>query len=59
RLYQLLVEALPESAIISVGHRSSLLQHHQHCLRLQGNGAWVLEVVQQQGPAGDLTPAPA
>ena len=59
RLYQLLVEVLPESAIISVGHRSSLLQHHQYCLRLQGNGAWVLEVVQQQGPAGGLTPAPA
>jgi len=59
RLYQLLVEALPESAIISVGHRSSLLQHHQHCLRLQGNGAWVLEVVQQQGPADGLHPAPA
>ncbi len=60
QLYQLLVEALPETAIISVGHRSSLLQHHQQCLRLQGNGAWIVEPVAQASPGGgSLHPAPA
>jgi putative ATP-binding cassette transporter len=45
-LYRLLIDVLPETAIISVGHRSSLLQHHQHCLRLNGkDGSWTLTVV--------------
>ncbi|MBU2826997.1 MULTISPECIES: ABC transporter ATP-binding protein/permease [Acidithiobacillus] len=44
-LYHMLVEVLPETAIISVGHRSSLLRHHQYCLRLQGDGCWHLETV--------------
>ncbi|MGE4531387.1 MAG: ABC transporter ATP-binding protein/permease [Acidithiobacillus sp.] len=45
-LYRLLIDVLPETAIISVGHRSSLLQHHQHCLRLLGkDGSWTLTAV--------------
>ncbi|PKY10347.1 ABC transporter ATP-binding protein [Acidithiobacillus marinus] len=58
QLYQLLIEALPETAMISVGHRSSLLRYHQRCLRLQGNGAWVLESLPEQDSSGGLQPAP-
>ena len=57
-LYHTLVEELPETAIISVGHRSSLLQHHQHCLRLQGGGRWHLETIVHPVPGGQQ-PAPA
>ena len=44
-LYGTLIEALPDTAIISVGHRSSLFQHHQQCLRLQGSGRWQMEII--------------
>ena len=44
-LYGTLTEALPDTAIISVGHRSSLFQHHQQCLRLQGSGRWQMEII--------------
>ncbi|MEY2335493.1 ABC transporter ATP-binding protein/permease [Acidithiobacillus ferrianus] len=44
-LYGTLTEALPDTAIISVGHRSSLFQHHQQCLRLQGGGRWQMETI--------------
>ncbi len=42
-LYRLLADELPNSAIISVGHRSSLWRYHSRCLRLLGGGAWRLE----------------
>lgn len=40
RLYQLLRAQLPHSAIISVGHRSTLNGHHALRLELSGTGAW-------------------
>lgn len=40
RLYALLTEALPDTAIISVGHRSTLLAFHQRRLMLIGDGRW-------------------
>ena len=41
-MYHLLRETLPQSIIISVGHRSSLLAFHTHELELQGEGRWRL-----------------
>ncbi|MEB3335963.1 MAG: ABC transporter ATP-binding protein/permease [Leptolyngbyaceae bacterium] len=39
-LYQQLKESA--TTFISVGHRSSLLQYHQHVLELDGHGGWQL-----------------
>ncbi|MDO4626063.1 MAG: ABC transporter ATP-binding protein/permease [Pasteurellaceae bacterium] len=37
-MYRLLASALPQTIIISVGHRSTLSTHHQHQLTLNSNG---------------------
>jgi len=34
RIYQALIGALPDSALISVAHRSALLQYHDHVLEM-------------------------
>ncbi|WP_424406457.1 ABC transporter ATP-binding protein/permease [Pasteurella sp. PK-2025] len=34
-MYRLLKTELPNMTIISVGHRSTLLCHHQHCLKIE------------------------
>jgi len=39
-LYRQLIELLPATAIVSVGHRSSLAAFHLSRLVLKGNGAW-------------------
>ncbi len=39
-LYLLLTEVLPHTAIISVGHRSTLLIFHQRRIHLSGGGRW-------------------
>ncbi len=39
-MYQLLIERLPNTILISVGHRSTLHQHHTDLLTLLGKGAW-------------------
>jgi len=41
-MYQLLRDALPEAILVSVGHRSSLLEFHTQTLELQGEGKWRL-----------------
>lgn len=41
-LYQLLRRELPQSIVVSVGHRSTLLQFHQHHLHLSTGGQWQL-----------------
>ena len=43
RSYDKLKEELPDMAVVSVGHRSSILQRHNVILRLIGNGAWMIE----------------
>lgn len=44
-MYRTLMQALPESIIISVGHRSTLMNHHNRCLQALGDGEWeVLEL---------------
>jgi vitamin B12/bleomycin/antimicrobial peptide transport system ATP-binding/permease protein len=42
-LYELLRTELPDTIVVSVGHHSSVEQHHQHHLHLLGKGAWRLE----------------
>lgn len=39
-MYRLLTEQLPATTIISVGHRSTLHQHHHVHLEVLGGGAW-------------------
>ncbi|MFT3850937.1 MAG: ABC transporter ATP-binding protein/permease [Propionivibrio sp.] len=42
-MYQLLREELPESVLISVGHRSTLLEFHSHELEVLGEGKWRMQ----------------
>ncbi|WP_199101393.1 ABC transporter ATP-binding protein/permease [Aquitalea sp. ASV11] len=39
-MYRLLREQLPDTTLVSVGHRSSLLQYHQQQLQILGGGRW-------------------
>lgn len=40
-MYQLINQELPTSTIISVGHRSTLITHHNNKLTLNADGSWV------------------
>ena len=44
-LYQLLRTELPQAIVVSVGHHSSVAQHHERHLELLGEGAWRLSSV--------------
>ena len=41
-MYRLLRQALPETILVSVGHRSSLLEFHTQELEVLGEGPWRL-----------------
>lgn len=41
--YRMMKERLPESIIVSVTHRGTVEQHHDHHLRLLGGGQWELD----------------
>lgn len=41
-MYQLIRTALPQTIIISVGHRSTLQSHHQQHLRINPDKSWQL-----------------
>lgn len=41
-LYRTLRESLPESVIVSVGHRSTLDGFHDRILELRGGGQWAV-----------------
>ena len=41
--YDMLKEYLPDMAVVSVGHRSSILSRHDMKLMLSGNGSWAAE----------------
>jgi putative ATP-binding cassette transporter len=49
-IYRLLRSRLPESIIVSVTHRGTVEQHHEHHLRLVGDGRWELD--HRPEPAG-------
>jgi putative ATP-binding cassette transporter len=42
-LYDMLRTDLPDTIVVSVGHHGSIERHHDHHLRLLGNGDWRLE----------------
>jgi putative ATP-binding cassette transporter len=42
-MYRLLRESLPGATLVSVGHRSSLLEFHTRELQLLGEGKWRLQ----------------
>ena len=42
-IYRMLNEQLPNSIIVSVTHRATVEQHHDHHLRLLGDGTWELD----------------
>ncbi len=46
-LYRLLRTRLPECIVVSVTHRSTVEQHHDHHLRLLGGGRWELDLPPQ------------
>jgi putative ATP-binding cassette transporter len=46
-MYQLLHQSLPQTIIVSVGHRSSLLDFHSRELELLGEGKWSLRELKQ------------
>lgn len=41
-VYELILKHLRKTAIISVGHRSTLVKYHDHRLNLDGQGGWRL-----------------
>ncbi len=45
-MYQLLRQSLPDAIVVSVGHRSTLLDFHSHELELLGAGKWRLRDLQ-------------
>jgi putative ATP-binding cassette transporter len=48
-LYRLLLERLPDSAIVSIGHRSSLVQFHSRFFELAPEGGGVHRLVEISG----------
>jgi putative ATP-binding cassette transporter len=50
--YQMLIERLPDSIIVSVTHRGTVKEHHDHHLRLNGDGSWELDPKAEVGSQG-------
>ena len=42
-MYRLIKDRLPNSIIVSVTHRGTVKEHHDHHLRLNGDGTWQLD----------------
>lgn len=54
-LYQLVRNALPDTILVSVSHRSTTEQHHQRRLHLLGDGEWRLSRLDGAEPEPALT----
>jgi putative ATP-binding cassette transporter len=48
RMYQLLRNALPDTILVSVSHRSTVEPHHDQRLRLLGQGRWQLGHIEKE-----------
>jgi putative ATP-binding cassette transporter len=46
-LYETLIRELPKAGIVSVGHRSSLIDFHETRLVLEGEGRWRADTIDQ------------
>ena len=44
-MYELLAKELPDSAVISIGHRNTLRKYHQYNLQIDNTGQWILEKI--------------
>jgi len=53
-MYRLLRAALPTTILVSVGHRSSLLEFHTQELTLLGEGGWRLTGLNAGRPEGSF-----
>ena len=42
---ELLAIELPDSAVISIGHRNTLRKYHQYNLQIDNTGQWILEKI--------------
>lgn len=51
-MYRLVHEQLPQTTLVSVGHRSTLFRHHPRQLVLKGQGSGVWEIAQAEQAAG-------
>ena len=49
KMYGLLKQELPETGVVSVGHRSSLFVQHDKELHLAGDGGWQLKPIAAAG----------
>lgn len=49
-MYELLRQCLPDAILVSVGHRSSLLEFHMQELELLGEGQWAVHALPQRLP---------
>ncbi len=47
-LYRMLRNELPDTIVVSVSHRHTVEQHHQHLLELLGQGQWRLSRVEPE-----------
>ena len=47
-LYQLLRTELPDCVVVSVSHRPTVEQHHDHLLELLGQGRWELRRIERE-----------
>ncbi|GFG75991.1 ABC transporter ATP-binding protein/permease [Mycobacterium botniense] len=47
-LYQLLRSELPDTILVSVSHRHTVEQHHEHLLELLGEGEWRLSRIERE-----------
>ena len=47
-LYQLLRSELPDCAVVSISHRTTVEQHHERLLELLGEGEWRITPVERE-----------
>jgi vitamin B12/bleomycin/antimicrobial peptide transport system ATP-binding/permease protein len=47
-LYQVLRAELPDCVVVSVSHRTTVEQHHDHLLELLGQGRWELRRIERE-----------